>query len=1410
MFIIFDTETTGLPKNGAAPPSDLDNWPRLVQLAWQLHDNKGQLLSRGNHIVKPVGFTIPFNAEKVHGISTKRALEEGDDLEFVLNKFLDDVKRAEYLVGHNIPYDVNILESELIRSKNGNTILEHQTFDTSREAVDFCALPGGPGGRFKIPKLTELHDKLFGFVFEDAHDASFDVNATAKCFFELLKKEVSAIEGVVLEDLEYEEPKLEEANFAKAERKKGGLDVDEDAAKEITSDFVHLHVHSQYSVLQATPNLKALIAKAAGNGMKAVALTDLGNMFGAFKFVSECSKNEIKPIVGCEFFVAEERKKLKFTKDNPDRRFQLVLLAKNKTGYHNLVKLSSLAYMEGLYGLFPRIDKELVKQYSEGVIMLTGGLKSEVPNLILNVGEHQAEEAFLWYKEVFGEDFYVELIRHGLEEENHVNDILLDFARKHKVKVIAGNDVFYLNQEDHNAHDVMICIKEGEYQSTPIGRGKGYRIGLPNSEYFFKSQEEMKALFADIPESIENIAELVDKVEVYKLDRDVLLPVFDIPEEFRDSEDLKDGGKRGENAYLKYLTYEGAKKRYPEITAEIRHRLDFELDTIQNTGYPGYFLIVQDFTAKAREMGVSVGPGRGSAAGSAVAYCIGITNVDPIKYDLLFERFLNPDRVSLPDIDIDFDDEGRERVIKYVIDKYGFNQVSQIITYGTMAAKSSIRDCGRVMELPLGETNDLAKLVPDAPGTNLKKAFAAEPRLEELRKQVDLKGQVLKQAQVIEGSVRNTGTHACGVIIAPDDLTNYIPVSTSKDSEMLITQFDNSVIENAGMLKMDFLGLKTLTVIKTALRMIKKRHNVDIDIDSIPLDDPKTYELYQRGMTNGTFQFESPGMQKHLRSLKPDKFEDLIAMNALYRPGPIEYIPNFIARKHGHEPIQYDLPAMEEYLAETYGITVYQEQVMLLSQSLAGFSKGDADVLRKAMGKKIYALLEKLKPKFLEGCEKNGHDVKIAEKVWKDWEAFAAYAFNKSHSTCYSLVAYQTAYLKAHYPSEFMAAVLTNNQSNIEKVTFFMEECRNLGINVLGPHVNESGVYFEVNQNGDVRFGLGAIKGAGENGVESIILEREKNGLFKDVFDFAERINLKSVNKKTLEVLARSGAFDCFPEYHRRQYIEAENGDMTLIELLVKYAQHVKAEKESAQASLFGGESGTAIPKPTVKYVEPFGDLQQLNIEKDVVGLYISGHPLDNFELELQNFCNVKLSQLKDPKDLLGRPFRTAGIVTQALHLTTKNGKPYGRLTLEDYNSSYEFLFFGEDYLKYKPYMNSGWFLFVEGVVATHKWREDSIEPRVNAIALLNDVREKRTSQVGINLNLNMLNLEFVESIEALCAKFPGEKPITFKVGYSEDGKNIYSELISRKFKISPSNVFIKEIKQMEGVSMSLKFSKGA
>lgn len=1401
MYLIFDTETTGLPHNKSAPVEELDNWPRLVQIAWQLHDNTGKLLSTGNHVVKPVGFTIPFNAERIHGISTKHALEVGEDLAEVLEKFTVDVKKADVLVGHNIEFDNKIIGAEYLRTDNENLLAEAANIDTSTSTVEFCQLQGGIGGRLKQPKLIELYTKLFGEAFDDAHDAAYDVDATAKAFFECLRRSIiETIDDTPADQVVYEAPNLDDANFAtKREKSSGKIGTTEVSAEDIKGAFCHLHGHSQYSVLQATPDVQTIVNKAKEYEMPAVALTDLGNMFGAFKFVGAALKAGIKPIMGCEFFVAEERLKLQFTKDNPDKRFRQVLLAKNKVGYENLIKLSSIAYKEGNYGLYPRIDKELIRQYSEGVIALSGSLGGEIPHLVLNVGETQAEEAVVWWKALFKDDFYLELNRHDLEEENRLNEILVDFSRKHDIKLLASNEYYYLDQKDAKAHDVLLCIKEGERQSTPIGRGRGFRPGLPNENYYFKTQLEMKKAFGDVPEAIENISGLVDKIEEYSLERDVLLPKFDFPEEFNDPEDEKDDGNRGENAYLKHLTYLGAEKRYADLNDEIRERIDFELATIENTGYPGYFLIVQDFTAKAREMGVSVGPGRGSAAGSVVAYCIGITNVDPIAYDLLFERFLNPDRVSLPDIDIDFDNEGREKVINYVIEKYGSDQVAQIITYGTMAPKSAIRDAGRVMELPLPETDAIAKLVPERPGASFDSVFKEVKELEDIKKGKDLPSQVLNQAVILEGSLRNTGIHACGVIITPADMSNYIPLARSKDSDLYVTQFDNSVVESAGMLKMDFLGLKTLSIIKSAVDNVEKRHGIRIDIDELPLDDQKTYELYQRGETNGTFQFESPGMQKHLRALKPDRFADLIAMNALYRPGPMEYIPNFIARKLGTEKITYDIPEMEEYLAETYGITVYQEQVMLLSQSLAGFTKGEADVLRKAMGKKQREVLDKMKPKFVEGAIAKGHPEEPLEKIWKDWEAFAAYAFNKSHSTCYSVVAYHTGYFKANYPAEYMASVLTHNQSNIDKVSFFMEECKNRGIKVLGPHINESDQDFAVNAEGEIRFGLGAIKGTGESAIQAVIEERDANGPFADIFDFAKRVNLRTVNKKSFESLAKAGGFDCFQEFHRRQYVELDDEGSSLIEKAIKYANRMQEEEASNQSSLFGGASGTDISKPKVVRIEPYGEIEELNIEKEMVGLYISGHPLNQFKFEMDYLTNTTISKLTDIESLKGREIKIGGVLSEVQHRTSKKGNPFGQFVLEDFGDNYTFYLFSKDYLKFKPMLEKGWFLYISASVQ-NRWNSEELELKIHNIEHLSEVREKMTKGLELNVRLEDVNSIIVGEIERIVGMFPGKCLLKLSLTGVHEDRAINLEMLSRKFTIDPTDELLKELRTMEEV----------
>lgn len=1421
MYLIYDTETTGLPKNFSAPVSDSENWPRLVQVAWQLHNNMGELIEVKNFIVRPEGFTIPFNAEKIHGISTQRALDEGVDLAFVLEEFNKAVAQSDFVVGHNIIFDINIMGAEFYRTQIQTSLLTEKSIDTKNEGTDFCAIPGGRGGKFKWPTLTELHLKLFKEGFAEAHNASADVEATTRCFLELVRLRV--INYVRLEfENDYNDRfaafnphpfKLLGLNIEPYKKLDSNTTITENntEASEIISTnsstddlvFSHLHSHSSYSILQAKNDIPDIIAKAKKDNMPAVALTDTGNMYGAYKFVREAIKNEIKPILGCELYLTADHKIRKFTKEKPDRRTTIVLLAKHRAGYHNLSKLSSQAFIDGLYAGCPRIDKELLLQHKEGLIATTGGITAEIPNLILNVGENQAEEAFVWWHQTFGDDFYVELIRHGLEEEDHLNKILLGFAQKYGVKYFASNNVYYLNKEDAISHDVLLCVKDGVLKEVPVGRGRGFRFGFPNDEFYFKSQQEMKELFSDLPDAIATTQEIVDKIEVYDLKRDVLLPAFDIPQEFLDSKDTEDGGKRGENSFLRHLTYVGAKKRYTEITEEITERLDFELMTIEKTGYPGYFLIVQDFTTEARNMGVAVGPGRGSAAGSAVAYCIGITNVDPIAYDLLFERFLNPDRVSLPDIDIDFDDEGRGRIIDFVVEKYGQAQVAQIITYGTMAAKSAIRDAARVLNLPLYEADRIAKLVPDTslhkvfnlPEDKLKEKLNADQlqmavQLQAIARGSDLAAETLNMAIAIEGSVRNTGIHACGVIITPSDIREHVPMATAKDSTLLVTQFDNSVVEDAGLLKMDFLGLKTLSIIKDAVKLIKQQHDIDIIPDDIPLDDELTYQLYQKGSTNGTFQFESAGMQKHLRALKPDKFGDLIAMNALYRPGPIEYIPNFIARKHGREEITYDLEGMEDYLAESYGITVYQEQVMLLSQKLAGFSKGDADMLRKAMGKKIFALLEKMKPKFIDGCKERGHDPKIADKVWKDWESFAAYAFNKSHSTCYSVVAFHTAYLKAHYPAEFMASVLTHNMNDIKKVTFYMEECKRMHLTVLGPDINESVHKFNVNKKGEVRFGLGAIKGVGEGAVENIINERTKNGYFNSIYTVTKRVELRSVNKRTLDNLALAGAFDSFENEHRAMYFHELKEGYTFLNKAIRYGNAYQ-ESLDAPPDLFGSVEGVELPEPPMPICDEWVRLDLLAREKQVVGIYISGHPLDDYAFEIKHNCNHSIEKFEHLESLLNRDLSFAGIISEVTNRIDKKGNPFGVVTIEDFTDSKQFMLFSDDYMKFKLMLVQGAFVYVRARVQARRWG-DELEIKLTSINLLSDVLDKLTKSISLRVNLFDIDEAFSNNFKNIIEQHKGTHQL--KLNIIDPDENVSLELLSRTHKVKISKGLIKDI----------------
>ncbi|GGA97173.1 DNA polymerase III subunit alpha [Puia dinghuensis] len=1203
--------------------------------------------------------------------------------------------------------------------------------------------------------------------------------------------------------------------------------------------FSHLHTHTQFSLLDGAASIQSLYKKAIKDGMPALAITDHGNMFGAFEFVAEAYKHKnedgklkVKPIVGCEFYVVEDRSRKTFTKEQRDERYHQILLAKNKVGYQNLIKLTSLGYTEGLYSKYPRIDKELILKYHEGLIATTCCIGAYVPQTILHESEEKAEKEFQWWLDLFGEDYFIELQRHNIKEQEKINHVLLGFAKKYGVPVIATNDSHYTDKEDANAHDILLCINTGEKQATPGYddmvnddlNTKNRRFKFPNDQFYFKTTEEMKALFSDVPQSIENTNMIVDRVEVLNLKKDILLPAFPIPKEFQ----IHNDSNLDQWEYLKYLTNEGAKLRYSDLTPEIQERLDFELFTIKTMGFAGYFLIVSDFIKAGRDMGVFIGPGRGSAAGSVVAYCIGITNIDPIKYKLLFERFLNPDRKSMPDIDTDFDDEGRGKVIEYVVGKYGKNQVAQIVTYGTMAAKMSIKDVARALDLPLPESNALAKLVPERPGIELKRVLHApmtakdgEKSLEEkdgvgpddlqnvkLLRDIyngeDMRSKVLHEAERLEGSVRNTGLHAAGIIIAPDDLMTILPVCTAKDSDLLVTQIEGSVIEEAGVIKMDFLGLRTLNILKTALELIKENHGVEIVIDDIPLDDLQTFELYQRGETIGTFQFESPGMQKYLKDLKPDKFDDLIAMNALYRPGPIAYIPNYIDRKHGREPIVFDLPEMEEFLGDTYGITVYQEQVMLLAQKLAGFSKGDADVLRKAMGKKQKAILDKMKSQFVKGASAKGFAAGTLEKIWTDWEAFAQYAFNKSHSTCYAFVAYQTAYLKAHYPSEYMAAVL-NHAGSIEKITFFMEECKRMGLKVLGPDINESKKGFAVNQKGEIRVGLGGLKGVGEAAVEGVISERHKGGNFTSIFDMIKRINQRTVNKKTLENLAYAGSFDCFKEMHRAQYFFMPQGDTsTGLEKIIKFGNVYQTNSNQTSNSLFGELTMPEIAVPKIPNCEPWSLTELLEHEKDVTGMFMSGHPLDHFKFEITHYGITQLGEFNEVKEAVtlqsnpGKPYRLAGLVVDAQHRVSKTGKQFGSFIIEDYTGKAEFMLWSEDYARYSNYLEKGKNLFLTGSFRP-RFNKAEFEFKIDRMMLLESIKPILTKQVIMDVEARFVNEELVRFLETNVKKYPGKAGLKFNIIESKTHARVSLFTMGSGFEMNDElSVFLERTPELE------------
>ncbi len=1198
--------------------------------------------------------------------------------------------------------------------------------------------------------------------------------------------------------------------------------------------FTHLHVHSQYSILDGAASISALVSKAKEFNMKAVALTDHGTMFGIKEFHQACKKAGIKPILGCETYVASRT--ILDKNDKVDRSgHHLILLAKNKTGYKNLVKLISIAATDGFY-YKPRIDKELLRKHSEGLIASSSCLGGEIPTLLMNNHVNDAEDSILWYRKIFGEDYYLELMRHPSElpqqredvydKQVLVNEQILMLAQKHKIKVIATNDVHFTNAEDADAHDLLICLNTGKDIDDPA------RMRYTKQEWF-KSVKEMNDLFADVPEALTNTEEVVQKVESFELDTTPIMPFFPIPEEFATEEEFRTkypeeklreefGGNfdrlgdydkvirvKLESAYLRHLTFEGAKERYGDpVSEDIIKRLEFELETIKTMGFPGYFLIVQDFINAAREMGVLVGPGRGSAAGAAVAYCTGITNIDPIKYDLLFERFLNPDRVSMPDVDIDFDDDGRQLVLDYVTKKYGQDKVAHICTFGTMATKMAIRDVARVLKLPLPEADRLAKLVPEAPKMTFEKAFKESPDLKkEKNSDNTLIARTIKFAETLEGSVRQTGVHACGILISRDPLTDHIPLMPTKDGENLrTTQYDGRFVESIGLLKMDFLGLKTLSIIKETLDNIKLSKGIDIDVDNIPWDDEKTFELFSHGETTAIFQFESEGMKKHLRDLKPNRFEDLVAMNALYRPGPMEYIPNYIARKHGRQKVDYDLPMMETYLSETYGITVFQEQVMLLARLLANFTRGDSDTLRKAMGKKIKDLMARLKVKFIEGCKGNFRFVDeckmvgkkpevVIEKIWKDWEAFASYAFNKSHSVCYAYIAYQTGYLKAHYPAEFMAANLSRNLNNITDITKLMTECKRMKLNVLGPDVNESFIKFTANRIGDIRFGMGAIKGVGSGAAKDIIKAREENGTFKSIYDFVETVNLQTVNKKNLEALAMAGAFDNLNAIKRSSFFagENENDNTTFIEKLIRYGNKIQQENMSMQQSLFGDlGAGSVVKKPDVPDVPEWPKLVLLEKEKNLIGIYLTSHPLDDYKLELSSFCSREIA-LKDINNDIEKykekEYTFGGMVTAAREGTSKNGNPYSTLTLSDYTDSTEFFFFGQDYVNFHKYCKTGLFIMVKGTVK-NRYNSETFEFKISHIELLSEARKNYIKSFTINIPLDKLNESVINEIEQLAKNNKGKALLKFNVYDPES--NLDLKLFSRNTKVNLSDSFLK------------------
>ena len=1236
----------------------------------------------------------------------------------------------------------------------------------------------------------------------------------------------------------------------------------------IMEDFVHLHVHSQYSLLDGQSSIKGMVDKAVADGMRGLALTDHGNMFGVKELYDYCMDvnkqrkkdglEPFKPIFGCEMYVARNGdKSVKEGKENQSG-WHLIVLAKNLTGYHNLIKLVSRSWVDGFY-MRPRTDHKDLELFHEGLIICSACIGGEIPRKIQNGDLKGAEEAVKWFHDIWGDDYYIELQRHEVtnptqeanretyEVQKRVNPVLIDLAKKHGIKLICSNDSHFLNEDDAEAHDLLLCLSTGRDLNDPN------RMRYSKQEWF-KTKAEMNAVFGDIPEALANTCEILDKVETYDLESNPIMPFFPIPEEFGTEELWRQKytkedlfkeftcDENGENPlpkdeaekkikklggidklyrikfeadYLAKLAYEGAARLYgTPLSKELDERIRFELHIMKTMGFPGYFLIVQDFINSARnELGVWVGPGRGSAAGSVVAYCLGITRLDPLKYDLLFERFLNPDRISLPDIDTDFDDDGRGKVLQWVMDKYGAENCAHIITYGAMAAKSSIKDVGRVEKVPLSIVNAWCKAMPDrlpeGKKPTLENYIEATPELREAKYSRDPKeADTIKYALKLEGTVRNTGIHACGFIICRDPISDHVPVSTADDPDFpdrktAVTQYDGHVIESTGLIKMDFLGLKTLSQLKEACRIVKEAHGIDIDIDNIPIDDPLTYKLYQEGRTVGTFQFESAGMRKYLKELHPTVFEDLIAMNALYRPGPMDYIPQFIKRKNGLEEITYDLPACEEYLRDTYGITVYQEQVMLLARKLANFTRGESDALRKAMGKKKKDIVDQMKPKFIEGGTKNGHDPKVLEKIWADWEKFASYAFNKSHAACYSWVSYQTAYMKAHYPAEFMAALLTRGKDDVKEVTKLLEECHAMKIEVLGPDVNESHLDFGVNDRQQIRYGLTAIKGLGEAAVQAIVDEREKNGPFKDIFNFAERVNLSAIKRNGMECLALSGAFDTIAGDIRREQIVAMNqkGD-AFTDLLMRYGQQFQQTQNEAQFSLFGMDD-IELKKPAIPEAEEWTALERLNKERSLVGIYLSAHPLDEYYVILQNVCNLKLAQMDDLTPFAGQSVRLGGIVTEIRSGTSKNGKPYGVATIEDFSGTGEIILYGDNWVKWGNYLCVDRSVLISGTVEKHRFRDGEYELRIGHIDWLADASDKVIEQITVTVNIDALSKDDVEMLSAYARENNGNTVLRLVF---VDATNPHNKLRmkSRKYCIKVTRQFLNDIETSPALSYSI------